>query len=415
MKFPGKPNLSKTKAFLFLSFFFFSFLAPFFLAASLTAQPAAGAENTDSFLGIAAEEATEETVGETVEEAAKRVAVEAEGAIFIKDFFSDHDLCDVTVLFQAPLENVSLRFTLSSGKEVLKSETISIGQVEEGQEITKVFFWELSEDSGKGQDSYTARLFVENGNQTLETRKISFSYMNAILSNLKVLDFSADSEKASVLIGLKTQTGLGYVQMPEPGMVDLNLKLLSEGELVYSESMENIPITEAYYKAIFWPFLLEKGRKYTALLKVHSHSPDITAAYVSEFEAKEKIEILSTDVDEYGASITIAGNSQVPFDGGIKVVLTPKIGTPQVFEEKADILTSGKEDTIGIIWEGIPQGDYNVKISAVDTEGEVLDSYETVLRVFEPISEVTPSEESPAFGFPAGLGILLCMRALLRH
>lgn len=416
MNLPGKTKFSQVEAFLFLALFIFSFLATFFLVTYLAVQPAAGVENNDK------------TAVET-EGIAKEVTTETGNPVLIKDFFSDHDICDATIFFQEPLKNVSLRFTLSSGKEVLKSENMSIGQVEEGQEITKVFFWELPQDSQKKQDSYTARLVVENGNQTLETRKLSFSYMSAILSNLKVLDFSADSEKASVLIGLKNQASLGYVQMPEPGIVDLNLKLLSEGgeggegeggeggkgrEIVYSENLENIPVTESYYKAMFWPFLLEKGRKYTAILKVHSHSSDITSAYVSEFEAKEKVEILSADVDEYGASVTITGNSQVPFDGAVKVVLTPKDGEAQVFEEKTDILTSGKEDTVGIIWEGIPQDDYNVKIYAVDTEGEILDSYETVLRVFEPVYEVTPSEKSPAFGFPAVLGSLLCI-CLLRH
>ena len=99
------------------------------------------------------------------------------------------------------------------------------------------------------------------------------------------------------------------------------------------------------------------------------------------------MEILDTDidVDEYGASVTIVGKSQVPFDGIIRVVLTPEGGDVQVFEETADILTAGKEDTVGIIWQGVPRGDYNVKIDVLNLEGEVLDSHETVLRVFEPV------------------------------
>jgi hypothetical protein len=198
-------------------------------------------------------------------------------------------------------------------------------------------------------------------------------------------------------------------------VIDLNLKLLSGNEIVYSETQENIPLTDAYYKPIYWPFLLEKGRNYTALLKVHSHAPDLTSAYRSDFKAEEKVEIVDKDVrvDEYGASVTIVGKSQVPFDGTIKVVLTPKEGKAKVFEETADILTSGKEDTLGIIWQGIPKGDYNVKIYAVDLVGEVLDSYETVLRVIEPVAEVTPAEKSPAFDFLAALGVFLSLGIFL--
>ncbi|AKB26426.1 hypothetical protein MSMTP_2957 [Methanosarcina sp. MTP4] len=328
----------------------------------------------------------------------------------IVDFFSDHDLSDATVRFEQPLENVSLVFTLSSGKEFLKSETFHPGSVDKGQEITKVLFWGLEEDFGKDRDSYTAQLFVKDGSKTLESRKLSFSYRNQYLSTLKIVDFSADSEKASVLITLMSSANLGFVQMPEPSVVDLDLKLLSGTDIIYSESLENVPVTDAYYKAMTWPFLLEKDRDYTALLKVHSHSPDITTAYTSDFRAEEKVEILDADidVDEYGASVTIVGKSQVPFDGIIRVVLTPEAGDVKVFEETADILTAGQEDTVGIIWQGASRGDYNVKIYVLNLEGEVMDSHETALRVFEPVAEINPSEESPAFGIQAALGIFLC-------
>lgn len=331
-----------------------------------------------------------------------------ENAVII-DFFSDHNLSDATVRFEHPFENASLIFTLSSGKKTLKSETFPLGPVEKGQEITKVLFWGLEEDFGKDRDSYTAQLFVKNGNEILDSRKLSFSYRNPTLSKIKLVDFSADSEKASVLMTLTGSTNLRFMQMPEPGIIDLDLKLLSDTEVVYSESQKNIPVTDAYYKSINWPFLLEKDRNYTALLKVHSHSPDITTVYRSDFRAEEKVEILDQDidVDEYGASVTIVGKSQVPFDGIIRVVLTPEEGEAQVFEETADILTAGKEDTVGIIWQGVPKGDYNVKIYVLNREGEILDSHETVLRVFEPVAEVSPSEESPDFGFFAVLVIFL--------
>jgi hypothetical protein len=333
----------------------------------------------------------------------------------IIDFFSDHELSDTKVRFEKPHENVSLVFTLSSGKETLKSETFHLGSVQAGQEITKVLFWELPEDFGKNIDSYTAQVFVKEGDQTLETQKTSFSYRNAYLSNLKVVDFSADSEKASILMTLTSSANPRLVQVPEPSVVDLDLKLLSGADVIYTESMENIPVTDAYYKAINWSFLLEKDKDYTALLKVHSHSPDLTTAYTSQFRAKEKVEILDTDidVDEYGASVTVVGRSQVPFNGIVRVVLTPEEGDAQVFEETADILTAGKEDTVGIIWQGVPKGDYNVKIYVVNLDGEVLDSHETVLRVFEPVAETTSTEESPGFNFPTTTGIFLCFAFLL--
>lgn len=328
----------------------------------------------------------------------------------ITDFFSDDELSDATVGFEQSLENISLVFTLSSGKKLLKSETFLLGPVEKGQEVTKIVFWGVKEDSGKDRESYTARVFVKNNSEDLAFRELSFSYRNPTLSKLKLVDFSADSEKASILMTLASPAGFGSMQLPEPSMIDLDLKLLSGTEIIYSEKQKNIPVTNTYYNATYWPFLLKKDKNYTALLKVHSHSPDLTTAYRSNFMAEEKVEIIDQeiDVDEYGASVTIIGRSQVPFDGIIRVVLTSEEGRVQAFEETADLLTAGKEDTIGIIWQGVPKGDYNVKIYVQNQEGEILDSHETVLRIFEPVAQTSPVEESPAFNSLAGLGIFLC-------
>lgn len=328
----------------------------------------------------------------------------------ITDFFSDDEISDATVGFEQSLENISLVFTLSSGKKLLKSETFLLDPVEKGQEVTKIVFWGVKEDSGKDRESYTARVFVKNNSEDLAFRELSFSYRSPTLSKLKLVDFSADSEKASILMTLASPAGFGSMQLPEPNMIDLDLKLLSGTKIIYSEKQKNIPVTNTYYNATYWPFLLEKDKNYTALLKVHSHSPDLTTAYRSNFMAEEKVEIIDQeiDVDEYGASVTIIGRSQVPFDGIIRVVLTSEEGRVQAFEETADLLTAGKEDTIGIIWQGVPKGDYNVKIYVLNQEGEILDSHETVLRVFEPVAQTSHVEESPAFNSLAGLGIFLC-------
>jgi hypothetical protein len=344
----------------------------------------------------------------------KAIGEEKQGGAVITDFFSDHELADATVQFEKPLENASLVFTLNSGKKLLKSETFLLGSVEKGQKVTKVLFWGVEEDFREDRDSYKAQVFVKNGSENMDSKELSFSYRNPALLKLKLVDFSADSEKASVLMSLTNPAGFGSVQLPEPGVVDLDLKLLSGTDVIYSEKQKNIPVINTYYNASYWPFLLEKGKNYTALLKVHSHSPDITTAYRSDFIAQEKVEILDfdIDVDEYGASVTIVGRSQVPFDGIVRFVLTSENGEAQVFEETADILTAGKEDTIGIIWQGIPKGDYNVKIYVLNLEGEILDSHETVLRVFESVPEANPVEESPGTGFLAAMGIILCAGVL---
>ena len=84
------------------------------------------------------------------------------------------------------------------------------------------------------------------------------------------------------------------MQVPEPSIIDLDLKLLSgteivySDEVVYSESHENVPVTDAYYKPMYWPLLLKKNKNYTAILKVHSHSPDITTALQIGFQGRRE-------------------------------------------------------------------------------------------------------------------------------
>ena len=87
---------------------------------------------------------------------------ERQGDAVITDFFSDHELSDATVRFEQPLENVSLVFTLSSGKKLLKSETFLLGPVEKGQEVTKVLFWGLEEGFGKNRDSEKIETLIQH-------------------------------------------------------------------------------------------------------------------------------------------------------------------------------------------------------------------------------------------------------------
>jgi len=88
-------------------------------------------------------------------------------------------------------------------------------------------------------------------------------------------------------------------------------------------------------------------------------------------------------VDEYGASVTIRGKSQVPFDGFIVVTARNRVTkeTQSYRQQLEDILTSGKESTAGIVWKGIPPGTYDVIIEAVNQKNVTIDKYETVLRI----------------------------------
>jgi len=106
-------------------------------------------------------------------------------------------------------------------------------------------------------------------------------------------------------------------------------------------------------------------------------------------------------VDEYGASVTIRGKSQVPFDGSIVVTARNRVTSiKQSYRQQLeDILTSGTESTAGIVWKGLPSGNYDIAIEAVNQKNITIDKYETVLRIPEyPAANVTlPAKGAPGF------------------
>jgi predicted phage tail protein len=121
-------------------------------------------------------------------------------------------------------------------------------------------------------------------------------------------------------------------------------------------------------------------------------------------------------VDEYGASVTIRGKSQVPFDGSIVVTARNRVtNNKQSYRQQLeDILTSGKESTAGIVWKGIPPGNYDILIEAVNQENITMDKYETVLRIPEyPAANLTaPNKSTPGF---EGIVILIIIIAVSRR
>jgi len=325
-------------------------------------------------------------------------------AVDIVDIFSDDKLCDATLRFNEPVESVTLVFEMLYHGEVVESKNVELGALPAG-EITRIVFW----DNNKLEYNYyntTVSAYV--GNELVASASYPFSYNTIALLRLKIMGFSADSSKASIIAS--------PTSIYKPGVADIGIKLLKGDEVIYTETMDNVAIMQSREFRINWPLLLESDSRYTAMLRVHSHDPDITASYLYDFTASEDVEIIDddVDVDEYGASVDIIGRSQVPFYGTVLVELE-KDGEKIVFEEESEILINNKDDTIGIVWDGLPGGEYNVDIYVLTREGTVLDSYETVVRLPEPIIvETDAGKDTPGFGSFSGL-VVLAVAGLFRR
>jgi hypothetical protein len=204
-------------------------------------------------------------------------------------------------------------------------------------------------------------------------------------------------------------------------VTDIKIELLDNNDIVYSKMKEDMSITTSSELKLGWPFLLSENKNYVVRAKIYSHrlyAPPLVNTYIAGFTATDDVEILAADVqvDEYGASVTIRGKSQVPFDGYIVVTARNRATSNKESyrQQLEDILTSGTESTAGIVWKGIPPGNYDVLIEAVNQENITLDKYETVLRIPEyPSANVTaPNKSTPGF---EGIVFLIVIIALSRR
>lgn len=305
----------------------------------------------------------------------------------IIDFFSDFTSSDVTINSTSDFQGKAV-FELSYAGSTVESHQIPI-DIKEGNSVIKVILWEKKPQ----QDYYTAKVRILDGSKVLSNASYQVSYGTVSLPDFHVVDFSP------------TNTGVQLLLRPfNPGSIDIKIELLDNNDIIYTKSNDNIYLTAIQEITMTWPFLLERNKKYIVRAKIYSHrlyAAPLVNTYVSFFTAADDVEILTEDVtvDEYGASVTVRGKSQVPFDGSIVVNAKNRAaGDIKTFRQAyQEILVSGKEDTAGVVWKGLIAGTYDVEILAVNEENITLDKYETVLRIPEPPAVAATTNKSPGF------------------
>lgn len=321
----------------------------------------------------------------------------AAAQVEIIDFFSDFTSSDVTLNSTSGFRGKAV-FELSYAGSSVESHEVPI-DLKAGSSATKVILWEKKPQ----QDYYMAKVSIFDNSGLLSSASYQVSYGTVSMPGFHVVDFSP------------TNTGVQLLLRPfNPSSVDIKFELLDNNDIVYTKVKDNVYLTQNQESGITWPFLLTKDKKYTVRAKIYTHrlyAASLVNTYVSHFTATDDIEILPDDVevDEYGASVTIRGNSQVPFDGAIVVNARNRAtGDVRTFRQALEeILVTGKEDTAGVVWKGLAPGTYDIVILAVNKENIALDKYETVLRIPEPpaAAATTPVNKSP--GFAALLSIII--------
>lgn len=307
----------------------------------------------------------------------------------LTDFFSDFTTSEVTVNSDRDFQG-KLVFELRYSGDLVETHEVPVN-VKAGEPLTKVIIWQDKPQ----HDFYTARASMYEGSIVVSNSSFYLAYGTATLPAFQVVDFSPSNSGVQLLLR-------SFI----PTVTDIKIELLDNNDIVYSKTKEDMSITASSELKLVWPFLLAEHKNYVVRAKIYSHrlnAPPLVNTYIAGFTATDDVEILAADVqvDEYGSSVTIRGKSQVPFDGSIVVTARNRVTSiKQSYRQQLeDILTSGTESTAGIVWKGLPSGNYDIAIEAVNQKNITLDKYETVLRIPEyPAANVTlPAKGAPGF------------------
>ncbi len=313
----------------------------------------------------------------------------ASAQVEILDFFSDFTSSDVTVNSTQDFQGKAIFELIYTGKPV-ESHEVPLN-ITSGKPTTKVIIWR-----NKPQyDYYTAKVSIYSDNKLLASNSYQVSYGTVSLPGFHVVDFSP------------TNRGVQLLLRPfNPSVTDIIIELLDNNDIIYSKSEDDVSLTTNTEIETIWPFLLTNNKDYVVRAKIFTHrlyAEPLVNSYIAYFKATEDVEILPDDVqvDEYGASVTVRGKSQVPFDGFIVVKARSRTtNETQVYRtQMEEILVSGKEDTAGVVWKGLASGTYDVEILAVDKENVTVDKYETAVRIpeYSNVSKSVASKSTPGF------------------
>ena len=324
----------------------------------------------------------------------------ASARVELTGFFSDFTTSDVTINSDANFNGKAV-FELFYSDQIVESHEVPVN-VKAGEPLTKVIIWQEKPQ----HDFYTAVVNLFEGDRFHSNISYHIAYGTVTLPAFQVVDFSPSNSGVKLLL-----------RSYNPSVTDIKIELLDNKDLIYSKTKKDISLTTSTELNIEWPFLLTDNKNYVVRAKIYSHrlnAPDLVNTYIGAFTATDDVEILPADVqvDEYGASVTIRGKSQAPFDGSIVVTARNRLtgGTRSYSQQLEDILTSGKESTAGIVWKEISPGTYDIIIEAVNQKNISIDKYETVLRIPE---YSTPVETSPAKSTPGFEGVAFLFLLLL--
>ncbi|MCQ1534963.1 hypothetical protein FTO70_04520 [Methanosarcina sp. KYL-1] len=329
--------------------------------------------------------------------AADTTQADGTGPARIAELYSDIESFDVTLYSAKPEENLTLETSLirpgRGSEETIARQEFSTGSLPANTRVTKVGFWNIRNPE---RGSYTLRARLMEQGQVLSEAEYDFVYGSYSASRLHVDDLVPNSDGISVVLSPN-----------QASLFDIEYMLVNGHDVIHETKTEKASLTSVPETfSASWGTLLENNKEYAGRVKVHVYSPGQGFIALTErFTARDDAEITDIYEDETGASATVLGRSQVPFEGSLvfsvyKVQETSGRGSPMFVEsvrERVPVLLTDDDETVEVAWkERLTEGVYRLDIELIGNDGDVIERRETIIE--SDLSPVDESESGPDTG-----------------
>ena len=322
----------------------------------------------------------------------------------IIDVYSDIDSADITLQTGMHYTDMTLDADLIFNGKVLASRRFAIKEIFPDNDITKVISWNLDNPA---DGHYITRIILAKGT-VLETKYYNFSYGKGwqSLPRIFIKDIISDSSGVSVILApLIPQSGTEQ----RPVLADVEYMLVDRDTVIYRTTDRRVTVIQPTSLSKDWNVFLENNHQYSTRLKIRVSPPEEAVIAKSiNFTAMDDARITELYRDETGASATIMGLSQVPFEGSIIFTVYKNGDVIEEIKEKSPILMSKDDETIEVSWKNrLLPGLFKLSVNAIGNDGDVIDRWDTVIEAKEKkLLDIEPAATEQAPGFPAFFSII---------
>ncbi|WP_440953368.1 hypothetical protein [Methanococcoides sp. FTZ1] len=330
----------------------------------------------------------------------------------ITEIYSTIDTCDITLTSSSTIEDLVIDVQLVHEDRIIDRETLNVDRINANSRTIKVIRWNVktSEDG-----AYKVLVQLLNNEEEIASKEYGFVHGRQVIPEVVIEGTIANSEGVTAVIRPVKAT-----------LVDIDYMLVDGTDVIYLAKDEKISIhTTPLTVHKRWNTLLLNNREYTGLVKVRP-SDEVNAIVVTDsFSSMDDAKITDVYKDEIGASATIEGGSQVPFDGYVRFTVYDHDGENVVESVimRSPILLTGDDETVEAIWENrLREGKYRLVIEIIGNDGDVLDIQETMIDVEKSVTisnditeVVEENNSSPSFLITQAVLVLAAVGFVLRR